>query len=311
MSTHHSRVDGSSGDLIADRRHAWASAAAREGDHAAAAELFEQALELAPAWAPAWFALGEAREKLGARGAAIEAFEQAAARDPSGALGADLRLAALGARAAPASAPAAYVRALFDQYAPHFDTHLVETLSYCGPELLRAAVERACAARGRPFHFRRALDLGCGTGLMAKALDPRAGAFVGVDVSPKMAEAARATGLYSHLEVGDLGGFLATQGPASADLVVAADVFVYIGDLDAIFAQCARALERGGLLAFSAQAGEDAWALGADLRYAHSPSYLRALAAARDFEIVCLEEASTRKDAGADVPGLVCVMARA
>jgi predicted TPR repeat methyltransferase len=47
------------------------------------------------------------------------------------------------------------------------------------------------------------------------------------------------------------------------------------------------------------------------LRYAHSADYLRRLAAARDFRIASLVEASTRKDAGRDVPGLAAVMVRA
>ena len=50
-----------SGDLIAERRFAYAKAAAEEGDWSGAAELFEQTLERAPRWAGAWFALGEYR----------------------------------------------------------------------------------------------------------------------------------------------------------------------------------------------------------------------------------------------------------
>ena len=50
----------SAGDLIAERRFAYARAAAEEGDFSAAAELFEQTLERAPRWAGAWFALGKA-----------------------------------------------------------------------------------------------------------------------------------------------------------------------------------------------------------------------------------------------------------
>ena len=53
-----------SGDLIAERRFAYAKAAGEENDWSAAAELFEQALELAPHWAAAWFALGEAGRSL-------------------------------------------------------------------------------------------------------------------------------------------------------------------------------------------------------------------------------------------------------
>ena len=47
-----------SGDPLAERRFAYARAAADQGDFRAAAEVLEQALERAPDWAAAWFALG-------------------------------------------------------------------------------------------------------------------------------------------------------------------------------------------------------------------------------------------------------------
>src|SRR6201986_3316683 len=81
-----------SGDLIAERRFAYAKAAAEEGDLSAAAELFEQTLERAPHWAAAWFALGEAREKLGDLDAAAQAFRQTLVADPDDAQGAGGRL---------------------------------------------------------------------------------------------------------------------------------------------------------------------------------------------------------------------------
>ena len=167
----------------------------------------------------------------------------------------------------------------------------------------------------------RGVDLGCGTGLMGVALGagktravgqtPVVRSLAGVDLSPKMVDFARMTGAYDRLVAGDLIDFLAAENDAACDLVVAADVFVYIGDLGAIFTQCARTLVPNGILAFSVQHSEDAdWKLGGDLRYAHSQVYLRGLAARHGFEAALLEEASTRKDAGRDVPGLVCVLAR-
>ncbi|HEY1888282.1 MAG TPA: tetratricopeptide repeat protein, partial [Roseiarcus sp.] len=69
------------GDLIAERRFAYAKAAAGDGDWSTAAELFEQALERAPNWAAAWFALGEAREKLGDLDAASQAFRKSLVAD--------------------------------------------------------------------------------------------------------------------------------------------------------------------------------------------------------------------------------------
>ena len=135
--------------------------------------------------------------------------------------------------------------------------------------------------------------------------------LAGVDLSPKMIEFAQMTGLYNHLAASDLIAFLDREHAGSSDLCVAADVFVYIGDLAPAVSRCARVLEDGGLLAFSVQRCEGTdWRLGADLRYAHSAGYLERLAAAHGFEITVLDVASTRKDRGEDVPGLICVMAR-
>jgi predicted TPR repeat methyltransferase len=305
-------MSASSGDLLADRRYAWGAGALKERDFEAAADLFRQAVEIAPSWAPAHLSLGDALMGLGDPAGAEAAWAQAARFDPSGVLGAELKLASAGAASAPAAAPREYVRALFDEYAPRFDAHLRENLAYRGPELLLAAIERACDAAGRAFRFDRALDLGCGSGLMAAELWKRVGSMNGCDLSPKMIEAARRTGHYSQLDVADALDFLAQQIDGGGDLVVAADVFVYLGDLAPVFAQCGRVIEPGGLLAFTVQRGEGAdWAVGADLRYAHSRAYLEKLAGAHGFAVAVMDEASTRKDAGADVPGLVAVLMRA
>ncbi len=69
-------------DPLAERRFAYAKAAADEGDFNAAAEVLEQALERAPDWAAAWFALGEARERLGEIDAAASAFRSTLAPTP-------------------------------------------------------------------------------------------------------------------------------------------------------------------------------------------------------------------------------------
>ncbi len=299
-------ANASSGDLIADRRYAWAMGAFAERDFEAAADLLAQTIEAAPRWAPAHAALGDALAKMGKNAAAAQAYAQAAALDLDGVLGADLKRAALGADAAPPSAPAAYVRALFDEYAPRFESHLREALAYRGPEILMDAL-----ARVRSPRFARVLDLGCGSGLMARPLRDCADHIAGVDLSPAMVELARRTGLYDNAETGDVTAFLSAQAPASCDLVIAADVFVYIGDLAPVFAAAARALSSGGLLAFTVQKGAGAdWALGADLRYGHRRQYLLALATEHGFAPALIEDASTRRDAGADVPGLVGVLVR-
>jgi predicted TPR repeat methyltransferase len=300
----------SSGDLLADRRFGYAQAAFDEGDHAAAAELAAQVLELAPDFAPALAVLGRARAALGDRAGALGPLRRAAGIEPDDALGVRIDLARLGASAAQDAIRPGYVRALFDGYAPRFDKHLVKNLNYRGPELVAAAVRRVRARDGSPFGFRRILDLGCGTGLVGRAFEGRFEAIEGVDLSPGMLAKARKTRLYARLHEGDLVDFLNGRGEASADLVVAADVFVYLASLEAAFRAARRALARDGLFAFSVQAHDgDGFALGEDARYSHGEPYLRRLAAGTGFTVALLERASTRQDRGEDVPGFVAVLA--
>src|SRR5207247_2068538 len=135
--------------MLADRRYALARDYAADGDLVAAADLYAQATELAPGFASAWFALGEAREALGDRDGARAAFEE-----------------------------------------------------------------------------------------------------------------ARRKGVYHALMVGDIAQFLSQQHTAdsSADLVIAADVFAYIGDVGAVCDAVARVLAPNGLFGFTVEthAGEGA-----------------------------------------------------
>ncbi len=302
----------SSGDLLADRRYACAEAAFAEDDHSAAAELARQALELAPDFAPAWFLLGKALEAGGAgREEAVAAFRRALGHDPEDRLGAGIRLALLGAAEPATAMSAGYVRELFDGYAIRFDRHLRQGLGYRAPEILLDAVRRACSLRLRPFRFADALDLGCGTGLAAEAFRDVAGRIAGVDLSPAMLRKADGKRLYDELAAGDLLAWLGERAPGSADLVLAADVFVYLSDLKPVFAAGARALRPGGLFAFTVQSHEGAGILlGEDGRYGHSAAYLRSAAAEAGLAASLLEPASTRRDRGADVPGLVVVLVR-
>lgn len=304
--THFAR---SSGHPAADRRYDYACGAAADGDHATAADLCEQALDIAPQWAPAWFALGEARTALCESDAAEAAFRRALDCDPQDSQGAALRIARLRG-ATPARPPDAYVRDLFDQYAARFETHLVRDLAYCGPAILREAIVRACALAGRETCFGAALDLGCGTGLMAREMRDACASIDGVDLAPAMAARARASGLYGAVEAGDMEAFVALRRDASVDLVMAADVFVYCGDLAPVFAQSRRVLALGGLFAFTLQQAQSGdYELGADLRYAHSRAYLTRLLQSCGFEILVCDDVSVRQDRGVAVPGLALVVA--
>src|SRR5262249_19413053 len=223
----------SSGDLIADRRYKWAIDQAARGDFVAAADILAQTLEIAPAFATAWFALGAIRDRLGDRTGAITAFEKTREADPDDYHGVRLQLARLGSEETTPAMSEAYVRRLFDQYAGRFDTVLTVRLSYRGPAVLRDAVEQAAHAAQRPLRFTAMLDLGCGTGLAGSAFAPLADRLVGVDLSPAMVAQAENKQLYDRLATGELIAFLKEERDRGEryDLIVAADVVVYVNDL--------------------------------------------------------------------------------
>jgi predicted TPR repeat methyltransferase len=293
--------------MLADRRFDFARDLQLRGDLVAAADLFMQATDLAPGFATAWFTLGEVREQLGDREGAIVAFRNAEMTDPGDRNGAGLRLMRLGA-AELSSMPPTYVRALFDQYAPKFDTALVNDLGYRGPDVLFKAVLAARVALGKPAFFRRAIDLGCGTGLAARAFAAQTDEIIGIDLSPRMIELARLTGLYAGLEVAEIVEGLSGKQDASADLVFAADVMVYVHDMAPLLAGITRVLAPGGLLAFTAETHSgDGIVLGGGLRYAHSAATIRASVDAAGLTLNQLGAASARTESGVPVPGLVAV----
>jgi len=300
----------SSGDLVADRRFDFARDLQLKGDLVAAADLFEQAAELAPGFASAWFTLGQIREQLGERDAAIAAFRKALIADPADRHGASLRLMLLGAQDLSAMPPA-YVRALFDQYAPKFETALVGDLSYRGPALLFKAVLAARQAVRKPAFFKRAIDLGCGTGLAATAFAREVDHFIGIDLSPRMIERARATGLYAQLEVAEMVEGLRGRPDASAELILAADAMVYLSDIAPLLREVKRVLVGGGLLAFTVEThGGDGVILGEGLRYSHGASYVRASIGDAGLALSRCEDLSARNEDNTPVPGLVLVAAK-
>jgi predicted TPR repeat methyltransferase len=263
---------------------------------------YDRALALRPGYAQAELFRANALRVLGRRDEAVAAYERALA------LGGDAEeigfaLAALGAGAAPEAAPAGYVKGLFDQYAGHFDRHLVDVLGYRTPALLEALLRPHVAA---PLDA--ALDLGCGTGLCGAFLRPLARRVAGVDLSQRMLDKARATGLYDDLACADIVDYL-DRADGAWDLVVAADVLVYFGDLRTVIDRVRRALRPGGLFAFSCEALETAgvaaggFAITASNRYAHARAYVDACAGAAGFDRVDGTHGKLRREHGTDVAG--------
>jgi predicted TPR repeat methyltransferase len=299
----------SSGDITLDRRIDWARGLITRGDTEAAIGLLRETIGDAPGFLGAWYLLADSLERTGARDEAVDAYRRVVTLDPEDKLGASLRLARL-ERRRPEGMPPAYVRALYDQNATRFEADLLETLSYRGPELLRTAIEATAKARGKRGRFRRVLDLGCGTGLMGAAIADLADELVGVDLSPGMIAQAQAKDVYDRLVVGDLVAFLESE-EEPFDLILAADVFVYLDDLKPVLALARGRLAPGGLIAFTTETYRgDGVILHQALRFAHGEKHLRHAAKAARLEVVLMERASTRTEKGKPVAGLLGVLAR-
>ncbi|UKJ75831.1 tetratricopeptide repeat protein [Azospirillum brasilense] len=276
------------------------------GDALGAVELLQPLSRRDPEDADLHAAIGRAWILLQEPTKALAALRRAEGLDSDGRLGCAALIAALEGGAG-ADLSAAYVRALFDRYADRFDQDLVGKLGYSAPALLRGAVDRLGPASGL-----RVLDLGCGTGLAGVAFRPLAGHLAGVDLAPRMVEKARARALYDELAVGDVVGALAPV-PESWDLLVAADVLVYLGNLTALFDGAAKALRPEGRFAatverLDGEAAASGYALGPARRYAHSEAYLREMAAAAGLTVRLMEPCSPRREKGVGVPGLLFIV---
>ena len=304
------------------------------GRHAEALVAHDRAIALEPEAAGAWFRRGQTLQFLERHEDALVAYDRALALDPQlaeawsnrgGILrdsnrideaalsyrqaiehGADAELngyflAAVTGRDVPRHAPVTYVGPLFDDYAPNFERHLVQTLHYRGHTALVEQLIRLEPPRRYPV----ALDLGCGTGLCGPLLRPLAARLDGVDLSAGMLAQARALGVYDHLFEADAAAHLrATE--VRLDLVLAADVFIYIGDLEPLFGAAAGALAAGGIFGFTAEpaAPDLDFCLLPSLRYAHSERHLRALADRHGFETLQVVAAPLREDQRSAVAGL-------
>lgn len=277
------------------------------GQAAAALGPLEAATRLAPGAAEPWLALAHARRELGdAAGAAAAA--RAALPLAGGALAAQARflLAGIGEDTLPDRAPAAYVRDLFDQFAPRFEAELTGRLGYATPALLAALVAEAAA----PARALTVLDLGCGTGLSGAALAPFARRLEGLDLSPRMLAEARKRGVYDALHEADLLAWLPAR-PGGFQLIAAADVLNYLGDLGPALAAIRGALVPGGLAAFSVEAAAGApFSLGATLRFRHDPDHVAGLAAAAGLRVLARRAAVLRQEKGAPVAGALFLLAR-
>ena len=264
--------------------------------------LMETMVALWPEDAQAHFAHGVCLTAIGDKAGSVAALERALALSPDSH---DIRVAlAVAGKGAPPAPDLVLTRNVFDSYAERFDAHLVEGLNYRVPEKLAAIL----AASGRTWD--RMLDLGCGTGLSGANLRPYARHLTGVDLSLQMIEKAKARGVYDTMYQGDCVAFL-QQIEGTYDLMVAADVLVYFGDLTNLFRAARQRLAPGAAFWFSVEeCGGDGFSITLSQRYQHSLSYIRTTAQAVGLRLTYEQQIDIRLENRKPVRGLLVAIER-
>ena len=158
--------------------------------------------------------------------------------------------------------------------------------------------------------IKRALDLGCGTGLSGIVLRELSQHLTGVDLSPKMLDHARDKAVYDELIEAELITYLA-QNQTAYDLIAAADVLPYLGDLTPLFEHVKAHLTPQGLFILTHEISDTAnWLLQTTARFAHHPNYLCALAEKYGFQVVHQESFVARKHHDDDLPVMLYALQR-
>lgn len=206
----------------------------------------------------------------------------------------------------PASQPSRVIRDLFDNYAPNFDKHLVQGLSYRLPKDVAEMI-----LHWYPNKDADVLDLGCGTGLLGVCLGPMKGVLVGVDLSKGMVEQAAQHRVYDKFHLVNVLDALHATPAAQYDIITALDMLIYVGDLQPVIPNAHRILNAKGRFIFSCEAapqGTATFVLNLRTnRYQHSQEYVRQLLNESGFAQVELTDRVIRHEGGKPVQGFLVV----
>jgi predicted TPR repeat methyltransferase len=268
-----------------------------------AIDAYNRAIKIEPGNSSAQNNLGNLLKDSGRIDEAIQCFRRAVDLDYHNVSARHMLAALTGMKTE--AAPRQYVRELYDHYADNFESHLVETLSYDIPAVLTDMLYELLGGNAR---FDNAVDLGCGTGLAGEKIRPMTDRLEGIDISPVMIGKAQKKNIYDALMAGDIVEVL-NESAEKYDLFIAADVFIYTGNLAPVFSSVKRCSKINAYFAFSTEVnlGDD-YILRPTGRYAHSFSYIQTLAKKYGFKIAKHRPEAIRQEKGQEISGDVYIL---
>jgi len=183
-----------------------------------------------------------------------------------------------------------YAQNLFNNYALYYDQHMQGALEYGIPQ-----------HTGRMIHqleihdIDKTLDLGCGTGLSGPILREISQHVTGIDIAEKMLAHAKEKAIYDVLVESEVTQFLQTD-KTNYDLILAADVLPYFGDLSSLFKEVANHLTPQGFFIFSTEISNSTpWKLELTARFSHLAEYIAQLCEKNNLHIIEQEKIPARK----------------
>ncbi len=250
---------------------------------------FEHILRLNETHFPALNNLAAIYIRLNDKPKARDMLEKAVAANPEDSASRHMLRALTGRETTNTIYSPEYACNLFDNYAVYYDQHMQGQLNYSVPQHIAKLLHQL-----QLNALNHCLDLGCGTGLSGIVMRESCQTLTGVDISKKMLAQANEKQIYDQLIEAELIQYL-QQNDTRYELIVAADVLPYLGELETLFRVLTPRLTSQGLFVFTAEISiEKPWQLQETARYSHQPEYIQSLCNQFGFTIIHQEQISAR-----------------
>ena len=277
------------------------------GNWQATEKTYLQVLNIDPDYLPAMSNLAYTYHRLGKQDEALTLYKRVIAKNPSH-FSARHMVSSL-SQTTLTHTELGYVQELFDDYSESFEEDLTTNLQYKVPMLINQELKKVI----KPTQiFDNVLDVGCGTGLAGTYLQDICNYISGVDIAAKMVEKAREKNIYEELVASDINEFL-QNGKGGYDLIVAADVFSYIGGLEETIENIVQKSLPGALLCFSIESPiveleeEKGFQLETTGRFTHSEDYIKNVTKNNGLRLVKQSSVQLRQEAGKWVLGWIFI----